>query len=137
MGRTTQDRRLYLRQVYASLHTSLSTLLVLEQRHLITCLFSIYSGANSLYLNIVPPPLYKSTPLSTNVSILKRDTRRLISVLQTTWPSLIMARMSSERKARPLVRQLEFWLISFGMSVFAYLLEQMILRSLKKSGAKP
>jgi hypothetical protein len=45
--------------------------------------------------------------------------------------------MSSERKARSLVQQLEFWLISFGMSVFAYLLERMILRSLKKSEAKP
>lgn len=36
----------------------------------------------------------------------------------------------------PLVRRLEHWLISLGMSVIAYLLERVILRSIKNSGAK-
>ena len=46
-------------------------------------------------------------------------------------------RMSTTMKPRSLVGQLEFWLISTGMSVFAYLLEKMILRSVKGGGAKP
>lgn len=44
--------------------------------------------------------------------------------------------MSSVLKSRSFVHRLESLLISFGMSVFAYLLERMILRSLKKSGTK-
>ncbi len=40
-------------------------------------------------------------------------------------------------KPRSFVGRLEFWLISLGMSVFAYLLERMILRSVKSGGAKP
>lgn len=36
----------------------------------------------------------------------------------------------------PLVRRLEHWLISLGMSVIAYLLERVILRSIKNGGAK-
>ena len=32
---------------------------------------------------------------------------------------------------------LERWLISLGMSVFAYLLEKMIVRSVKNGGIKP
>lgn len=45
--------------------------------------------------------------------------------------------MSTTAKPRSLVGRLEFWLISLGMSVFAYLLEKMILRSVKGGGAKP
>ena len=45
--------------------------------------------------------------------------------------------MSSVLKSRSFVHRLESSLISLGMSVFAYLLERMILRSLKKNGAKP
>jgi hypothetical protein len=40
-------------------------------------------------------------------------------------------------KPRSPGQRLEFWLISLGMSVFAYLLERMILRSVKNSGSKP
>jgi len=40
-------------------------------------------------------------------------------------------------KPRSLVGRLEFWLISLGMSVCAYLLEKVILRSVKGGGAKP
>lgn len=42
--------------------------------------------------------------------------------------------MSTTTKPRSLAGRLEFRLISLGMSVFAYLLERMILRSLKKVG---
>lgn len=45
-------------------------------------------------------------------------------------------RMSTTAKPRSLAGRLEFWLISLGMSVLAYLLEKMILRSVK-GGAKP
>ncbi len=45
--------------------------------------------------------------------------------------------MSIEMKPQSLRQRLEFGLISFGMSVFAYLLEKMILRSVKSGGAKP
>ena len=44
--------------------------------------------------------------------------------------------MSSVLKSRSFVHRLESSLISVGMSVLAYLLERMILRSLKKSGTK-
>ncbi|OQW38033.1 MAG: hypothetical protein A4E19_11635 [Nitrospira sp. SG-bin1] len=44
---------------------------------------------------------------------------------------------STRMKPRSFVGRLEFWLISLGMSVFAYLLERMILRSVKSGGAKP
>ncbi|MDH4301731.1 MAG: hypothetical protein OEV51_06605 [Nitrospira sp.] len=40
-------------------------------------------------------------------------------------------------KPRSLGQRLEFWLISLGMSVLAYLLEKMILRSVKGGGSKP
>jgi len=45
--------------------------------------------------------------------------------------------MSTTTKPRSLAGRLEFWLISLGMSVLAYLLEKMILRSVKSGGAKP
>jgi len=38
---------------------------------------------------------------------------------------------------QPLVRQAEYWIISLGMSVIAYLLERVILRSIKNGEAKP
>lgn len=38
---------------------------------------------------------------------------------------------------QPLVRRVEHWLISLVMSVIAYLLERVILRSIKDSDAKP
>jgi len=44
--------------------------------------------------------------------------------------------MSTTTKPRSLVGRLEFWLISLGMSVCAYLLEKMILRSVKSGRAK-
>jgi len=44
--------------------------------------------------------------------------------------------MSTTEKPRSLVGRLELWLISVGMSVFAYLLEKVILRSVKSGGAK-
>ncbi|NGZ97883.1 MAG: hypothetical protein CV089_17465 [Nitrospira sp. WS110] len=44
--------------------------------------------------------------------------------------------MSREMKSRSPVRRLESCLISLGMSVFAYLLEKMILRSVKGGKAK-
>lgn len=37
----------------------------------------------------------------------------------------------------PLGRRVEHWLISLGMSVFAYLLERVILRSIKRGGTEP
>lgn len=62
----------------------------------------------------------------------------LNSLLQTICPSEDNSlTMSSVLKSRSFVHKLESWMISFGMSVFACLLERMILRSLKKSGAKP
>jgi len=45
--------------------------------------------------------------------------------------------MRNALKSRSFVHRFESLLISIGMSLFAYLLERMILRSLKKSGAKP
>jgi len=45
--------------------------------------------------------------------------------------------MSTSAKPRSLAGRLEFLLISIGMSVLAYLLEKMILRSVKGGGAKP
>jgi len=45
--------------------------------------------------------------------------------------------MSTTAKPRSLAGRLEFWLISIGMSVLAYLLEKMILRSVKGGGSKP
>lgn len=45
--------------------------------------------------------------------------------------------MSTTPKPRSLAGQLEFRLISIGMSVFAYLLEKMILRSVKSGESKP
>lgn len=47
------------------------------------------------------------------------------------------AARSIEMKPRSLGQRLEFLLISIGMSVLAYLLEKMILRSVKGGGAKP
>ena len=44
--------------------------------------------------------------------------------------------MSTTVKPRSLAGRLELWLISLGMSVFAYLLEKVILRSVKSGGAK-
>lgn len=44
---------------------------------------------------------------------------------------------SGEMKSRSATQQLEFWLISLGMSVLAYVLEKMIIRSVKNGGAKP
>jgi hypothetical protein len=44
--------------------------------------------------------------------------------------------MSTMMKPRSLVGRLELWLISTGMSVFAYLIEKLILRSVKSGGAK-
>lgn len=44
--------------------------------------------------------------------------------------------MSTTVKPRSLAGRLEFLLISIGMSVLAYLLEKMILRSVKGGGAK-
>jgi len=44
--------------------------------------------------------------------------------------------MSTKMKPRSLAGRLEFLLISIGMSVLAYLLEKMILRSVKGGGAK-
>jgi hypothetical protein len=38
---------------------------------------------------------------------------------------------------QPLVRRVEHWLISLGMAVIAYLLERVILRSIKNGEAKP
>jgi len=45
--------------------------------------------------------------------------------------------MSTKMKPRSLAGRFEFLLISIGMSVLAYLLEKMILRSVKGGGAKP
>lgn len=45
--------------------------------------------------------------------------------------------MSKTTKHRSLGGRLEFGLISLGMSVLAYLLEKMILRSVKAGRAKP
>jgi hypothetical protein len=45
--------------------------------------------------------------------------------------------MSTKMKPRSLAGRLEFLLISIGMSVLVYLLEKMILRSVKGGGAKP
>jgi hypothetical protein len=44
--------------------------------------------------------------------------------------------MSTTEKPRSLAGRLELWLISVGMSVFAYLLEKVILRSVKSGGEK-
>jgi hypothetical protein len=43
--------------------------------------------------------------------------------------------MSTTMKPRSFAGRLEFRLISLGMSVLAYLLEKMILRSVKSGGA--
>lgn len=45
--------------------------------------------------------------------------------------------MSTPAKSRSLAGRLEFRLISMGMSVFAYLLEKMILRSVKDGRTRP
>jgi hypothetical protein len=45
--------------------------------------------------------------------------------------------MSTKMKPRSLAGRFEFLLISIGMSVLAYLLEKMILRSVKGGGSKP
>lgn len=45
--------------------------------------------------------------------------------------------MGMTQKSRSLAGRLEFRLISLGMSVFAYLLEKMILRSVKGGKARP
>jgi len=45
--------------------------------------------------------------------------------------------MSTTAKPRSLAGWLEFRLISIGMSMLAYLLEKMILRSVKGGEAKP
>ena len=45
--------------------------------------------------------------------------------------------MSTTTKLRSFRGRLEFRMISIGMSVFAYLLEKMILRSVKSGEAKP
>ena len=50
--------------------------------------------------------------------------------------NLPMPRNSTESVYHPLVRRLEHWFISLGMSVIAYLLERVILRSIKNDGAK-
>ena len=47
-----------------------------------------------------------------------------------------MASHATKSLHHPLVRRLEHWLISLGMSVIAYLLERVILRSIKNDGAK-
>ena len=47
-----------------------------------------------------------------------------------------MASNATKSLYHPLVRRLEHWLISLGMSVIAYLLERVILRSIKNDGAK-
>lgn len=44
---------------------------------------------------------------------------------------------SGEMKSRSTAQQLELWLISLGMSVLAYVLEKMIIRSVKNGGTKP
>ena len=36
----------------------------------------------------------------------------------------------------PLIRRVEHWLIALGMTVIAYLLEKVILRSVRDSGPK-
>ena len=45
--------------------------------------------------------------------------------------------MGMTARPRSLAGKLEFRLISIGMSVFAYLLEKMILRSVKGGRARP
>jgi hypothetical protein len=45
--------------------------------------------------------------------------------------------MGTTARPRSLAGKLEFRLISIGMSVFAYLLEKMILRSAKGGKTKP
>lgn len=37
---------------------------------------------------------------------------------------------------RPVIRQLERWLVGMAMMVIAYLLEKAVLRSIKRSGTK-
>lgn len=50
--------------------------------------------------------------------------------------NLPMLGSSTKSLHHPLVRGLEYWLISLGMSVIAYLLERVILRSIKNDGAR-
>lgn len=50
--------------------------------------------------------------------------------------NLPMPRNLTKSASRPLIRRLEHWLISLGMLVIAYLLERVILRSIKNDGAK-
>lgn len=50
--------------------------------------------------------------------------------------NLFMSSNSTKSVYHALVRRLEHWLISLGMSVIAYLLERVILRSIKNDGAK-
>jgi hypothetical protein len=38
---------------------------------------------------------------------------------------------------RPIIRQLERWLVGLAMMVIAYLLEKVMLRSIRRSGPKP
>jgi len=37
---------------------------------------------------------------------------------------------------RPIIRQLERWLVGLAMMVIAYLLEKVMLRSIRRSGTK-
>jgi hypothetical protein len=50
--------------------------------------------------------------------------------------NLPMLSDSTKSVYHPLVRRLEHWVISLGMSVIAYLLERVILRSIQNGGAK-
>ncbi len=50
--------------------------------------------------------------------------------------NLSMPSNSTKSVYHPLVRRLEHWVISLGMSVIAYLLEKVILRSIKSDGVK-
>jgi hypothetical protein len=52
---------------------------------------------------------------------------------------IAMADSSSAAKPghRSIVRHIEYRFVCIGMSVIAYLLERVILRSIKNSGAKP
>ncbi|NGZ02721.1 MAG: hypothetical protein CV090_06690 [Nitrospira sp. WS238] len=55
---------------------------------------------------------------------------------QAVIDNLPMPSNLTKSASSPLIRRLEHWLISLGMSVIAYLLERVILRSIKNDGAK-
>ncbi len=55
---------------------------------------------------------------------------------ETVIDNAAVARNAMKPLHQPLVRWVEHWIISLGMSVIAYLLERVILRSIKNSGAK-